>query len=324
MSRMRTCKKQFAIVSNDTAQKPENGEITLQALGLLTYCLSKPENWEFCPKAMVKSGITSKNRLYKLFNELIEAGHCIRIYLPNPKVPHIKGAVSYEIFDDILACEDRCKELFENTSYMIECSLKFKKCLRYRQNSELKLREHKKNDIYKERDNKERDNKKTLPPPTPPKFEPEKKANPKKESLRSEEEDFSIYKILEETTLSPKQKKRLTKEYSEEQVTKAIKISKTQNVKKSLMGLLLNILDNPEDWPDKPDQLTLTPKQQLALQYNLQLSKTFPKFAKQNEQLILKENILIIYENKSISRISLDSDYFEQDLKNSLRELETS
>jgi hypothetical protein len=96
------------------------------------------------------------------------------------------------------------------------------------------------------------------PPLTPPSL-----PSPPKEriSLRSEEEDFFIHKILEnEERLEKKEKVRLTKNYSEAQVKKALEISKTQVIKSSLMGLLINILNNPDQWQQKPEDKPVAKK----------------------------------------------------------------
>jgi len=75
---------------------------------------------------------------------------------------------------------------------------------------------------------------------------PKKESLPRKKSLRSEEEEVSIFDFLEGTKLSPNDKLRLCKYYTREQVQRALKISETQKIKKTLMSLLINILDNPD------------------------------------------------------------------------------
>lgn len=127
MSRMRTHKKKFTIISNDTIQ---GCSLSLEAIGLLTICLSMPEEWEFHPKQMWKKGYCGRDKLYRVFNELIEAGHVIRIRerQTKPGMQHLPGAASYEIFDDVDACQSRYKELHENNDrgLFIEASSKFK------------------------------------------------------------------------------------------------------------------------------------------------------------------------------------------------------
>ncbi len=145
----------------------------------------------------------------------------------------------------------------------------------------------------------------------PPLSSPPKKSFDKKsanKSLRSEEEEISIFEFLKDTTLSPKEQRRLSKDYSEDQVRKALEISKNQSIKKSLMGLLINILDNPDKWPDMSNSKPMSHEQQLAVKYNQKLAKIHPKLAKQNEELIFKSNVLRTLDNvdkNEISQISL-------------------
>lgn len=108
MTRMRTHKSRYFSVSNETAQ---DQSISFEALGLLTYCLSKPENWEFHPKQIWKERKCGRDKIYCLFNELIEKFHCIRIKSPNPKHPNLAAEILYEFFDDTDDCKTRIKEL---------------------------------------------------------------------------------------------------------------------------------------------------------------------------------------------------------------------
>jgi len=183
------------------------------------------------------------------------------------------------------------------------------------------------------------------PPLTPPSKEP----LPDKSStvsLRSEEEDFSSYDFLEGTNLSPKEKKRLSKDFSREQVLRALKISETQTIKKTLMGLLLNILNNPEQWDDpdkitqpKPNKEELRPFRniELAKEYNKSLNESkndvievrtytskkilnvdLSKISKANEKTLFENNTICIINDGYISTISLNSPDFEQDIKNAI------
>jgi hypothetical protein len=125
MTRMRTYKnKNFLIISNSTAQ---DATLSFEALGLLTYCLSMPEDWEFHPKKIWKLRECGRDKIYKRFNELIQNYRCIRIKTPNPKYKNLPGAISYEIFDDIDDCKKRIKEL-ENSENYLEHGDNFKKC----------------------------------------------------------------------------------------------------------------------------------------------------------------------------------------------------
>jgi hypothetical protein len=170
MSRMRTHKKQFTIISNDTIQ---GCKLSLEGIGLLAICLSMPESWEFNPKQMWKQGYCGREKLYKIFNELIEAGHCIRIRYPNPKIKNLPGEISYEIFDDVLECEKRCLELQKEIvliecSEKFKCSKKFKKCFRRPENKDPEIKDPESWDSYKETEKKETLYKETITMPAAP------------------------------------------------------------------------------------------------------------------------------------------------------------
>src|SRR4029077_871568 len=128
-----------------------------------------------------------------------------------------------------------------------------------------------------------KDNTATLKDPPPPssklkpqKEKPKKPPDPKpKVSLRSEEEDFSDNKTKESPSAKPlyeigltiKQVLRIVKKYHYDQVMEALEIFKTQEVKKDIMGLLLNILDNPEKWEKKPKTKTKEDKDREKEEY---------------------------------------------------------
>lgn len=181
---------------------------------------------------------------------------------------------------------------------------------------------------------------KNPPPLTPPK-KAEKKELPKKESLRSEEEEILIHKSLEDSTLSPKDKMRLSREFSDEEVSRALKISKTQVIKKSLMSLLINILSNPHNWTEDADKTQLqTQQQRIAHEYNESLRKRkklayealmkpgaksretrfYEDIAIENEKTILENHMKIIL-NGIITPISLNSFDFAQDIKDAITQL---
>lgn len=117
MTRIRTHKSsKYFTVSNRTAQD-EN--LSFEALGLLTYCLSMPQDWDFNPKVIWKQRKCGRKFVYDGFDELIATFHCIRISKPNPKAPNLAGEVSYEIFDDVEDCKAAIIEL-EKTEKFLE------------------------------------------------------------------------------------------------------------------------------------------------------------------------------------------------------------
>ncbi len=169
---------------------------------------------------------------------------------------------------------------------------------------------------------------------------PKKEWLPRKKSLRSEEEEFPIFDFLEGTSLSPKDKLRLSKYYSREDVQRAIKISKTQKIKKTLMALLINILDNLDKWPDAVETQLETHQQRIASQYNESLRKSTnvgreanrkpgakdfethkgSDIAKENDKTI-PTNSIKVFLNGIIQSLSLNSLDFEQDIKSATAQL---
>ncbi len=177
----------------------------------------------------------------------------------------------------------------------------------------------------------------------PPLSSPPKKSPLPKKKPNREEEDIFIHDCLNNTVLSDKEKYRLSRDYSAEQVAKALEIAKTQTIKKTLMHLLLNILDNPGNWPDPQEakKQSLTPIQQQALEYNEKLRNTKgvgyeinvrpgekekrrvlnADLAKQNDTTILEANSMLILLNGFITGVSLKSIDFAKDIKDAIAQL---
>lgn len=130
MTRMRTHQSKYFTVSNKTAQ---NGSLSFEALGLLTYCLSMPGDWVFHPKLIWKERNCGRDKLYSLFNQLILAFHCIRVRFPNPKAKGLPGPIEYEFFDDVEDCQARIKEL-EDSGLSVEHPGNLKKSFRHPDN----------------------------------------------------------------------------------------------------------------------------------------------------------------------------------------------
>lgn len=153
---------------------------------------------------------------------------------------------------------------------------------------------------------------------SPPKEPEEKSLRSESKSLRSEEEDSSSLKILAATTLSPAEKKRLSREYSPEQISQALKIASTQPIKKSLIALLLTILKDPSRWESALEPKQKSPAHQKALHYNRELITLSPELAKRNEALIEKD-IILVDSNYGPQQLSIKSDYFEDDINAAIK-----
>lgn len=258
MTRVRTHKKHYTTISNATAQ---SDEITPQALGILVRCLSMPENWDFNVKTMWKKGCQlSRNKLYAVFNELIELGHCIRVISPNKMKPNIRGELSYEIFDDVEDCKKRCDELSKDESvHSFECSSRFGmpefKKSRVPQNRESDRRDPTSRDAIKEIYKKETLEKEDSSCSPPSKFKsspPPPSSKPQRQTPSAEEDEKSQkIKLLQELPFTESQRQRLMK-HSIVELRRAVSVFRSIKPKSSPMGLMLNILENPEKYDDSP------------------------------------------------------------------------
>lgn len=192
-----------------------------------------------------------------------------------------------------------------------------------------------KGDIYKENKHKKTFTKKTSilnPPPLTPPNPLHEAAKAKFESfatpvsLRSEEEDFSIFKILEDTNLSPRDKKRLSTSYSEAEVANALKISQAIPIKRSLMGLLCDIIKNPGQYTRDHEPELKTSNKHLSEKYNERLSKISPKLAKENLALIEMGCIKLVTpsgEGIKVEQVSLKATDFMVDLSSAKKYVDT-
>lgn len=287
---------------------------------LLIYLLANDENvWTIKVSQIINhlKGFAGKNTVYNLFDEAIQAGYIKR---HNYLINNLK-----------------------RTKYIVSEKPKFKKFLRCLKIGEAGAGDPENHDALEGTSKESLSLRKNISKNPPLSSPPEKSVRskpPKGKSLRSEEEEVPVYKILEQTTLPPKDKKRLSQEFSEAEVERAIKISETQQVKKTLMALLLNILQNPDKWPDAQETQLQTHQQHIAHQYNesLKLSKKLAveplikpgaktpdkvpcsEVAKANEATIVENHMKIVL-NGVITQVSLKSIDFEQDIKNATAQL---
>ena len=163
---MRTVRSsKYFTISNQTAQ---DVKLSFEALGLLTYCLSMPQDWEFHPKVIWKERKTGRDAVYNAFNELILSNHCIRVRKPNPKANHLPGEIEYEIFDEPEDCLERVAELLK-TEKFVEHSGNLKKCFRHPAFPDPTAWDPENPDLLKETQEKiNKEKKETPPPPEPP------------------------------------------------------------------------------------------------------------------------------------------------------------
>lgn len=295
---------------------------------LVAYLLTNKDGWKIkkCQVISHLKGQKGRDSVNKIFDEAIEAGYMKKepIYIRNPRGGVLKGI-----------------------KYYLSETPKFKKCYRYTENqctgqptAGVPTVGQPDPKYYQDKGVSSKSLSSKNPPLSSPPERSVPSKPPKGKSLRSEEEEVPVYKILEQTTLPPKDKKRLSKEFSEAEVERAIKISETQQVKKTLMSLLLNILQNPDKWPDAQETQLQTHQQHIAHQYNESLkvskklaveplmkpgAKTHEKVpcsevAKANDKTIVEHHMKIVL-NGVITQVSLKSIDFEQDIKNATAQL---
>lgn len=79
----------------------ENGELTLQARGLLGYILVKPDDWEISPQDCANNGKCGINRIYRLLQELREQRYVALVketWASGKKKGQVKGYY-YEVWE---------------------------------------------------------------------------------------------------------------------------------------------------------------------------------------------------------------------------------
>lgn len=86
--------KNYVVIDNAML---ENRNLSLKAKGLLAYCLSKPNNWEFSVENLANTLKEKKTAIYSALKELIGQGYCRKIQGKNKFGKFC--AVDYEIYD---------------------------------------------------------------------------------------------------------------------------------------------------------------------------------------------------------------------------------
>lgn len=116
-------KKPFVILDRATLW---NDKLSLKALGLWARCISRPDNWRFCVKELIKSCQEGRDSIYGGIKELIEVRLCIRVQhrIPNGKNGNTPGPVEY-IFLEVPASSEEAIEIEE------DMKSEFKKSLSY-------------------------------------------------------------------------------------------------------------------------------------------------------------------------------------------------
>lgn len=282
----------FKTLPNRTAH---DRNLSWNAKGLLWYIMSLPPNWQIHTWQLAQVYQGDKNgggidAIKAMMTELREAGYVEYKKTKNDKGQWVHNYTVYPI------------PFVEFKNMFPEPEVPPPEVPRLEVPPILISNELPKNELIKD------------PPPTPPFQTPTLKEIASK-SLRSDgtlrvKEDSLIYEILGGLALSVNDKKRITQEFSEIEVMRAVRVSKFHQAKKGMMNLLMAILKNPDNWPDKAPTQSHSHAQQLALTYNDLLRKINRHAAEHNDNII-QDNIMVI-KNKTdgFVQISLASDIF--------------
>ena len=116
-------KKPYVVLDKATLW---NEKLSLKALGLWARCISRPDNWKFCIKELIKNCQEGRDSIYGGIKELIEVRLCLRVQhrIQNGRNGNTPGPVEY-IFLEVPATELEALEIEE------EMKSEFKKSLSY-------------------------------------------------------------------------------------------------------------------------------------------------------------------------------------------------
>lgn len=110
--------------------------LSTDAIAVLITCLSYPEDWKYRPITIWQNLKIGQKRTYEVFNELIKAGHCVRIRRKNDKTGNgnLAGEIDYIFYDDPKLCSEHlasdCDE-FKDRVHSVDFREEFKKCFRH-------------------------------------------------------------------------------------------------------------------------------------------------------------------------------------------------
>lgn len=276
----------FTITSNASS---EDSNISWAAKGLLWYILSRPKDWKIYVNQLSKIYCgpkkgSKKDAIQELLRELRDAGYIVYLKYRDSTG---KWAHRYDVYPS--PKNDFQKMFPERDQPALEDPAP--------------------------------DNPVILPstdlPSTdynPPLSSPPEIQKPKAKkgiTPAAEEEEFSAkMELLENSTLSPAQKKRLCI-FPLKNLQEAFEIARHIPPKKGLMNLLMDILKNPGKY-DKPEE-ELTQQQRLALEHNEEIrQKGFTKG--------VDENAVYIRENHMMKLFGMHGEPLQISLKQSIEE----
>jgi hypothetical protein len=86
----------FTVIGNGLV---ENEALSAEALGVLCYLLSRPDNWQVIPDQLQTRFNVGRDKMYRVLSELIDLGYISRSQAKDPE-NHIFGKSEYVVYDE--------------------------------------------------------------------------------------------------------------------------------------------------------------------------------------------------------------------------------
>lgn len=86
-----------------------DANLSLRAVGLWSRCMSRPDNWTFCMKELIKNSKEGRKAVYTAINELIQHGYVMRLDLQIREKGKVVNNICEYIFFEFSATEEEKK-----------------------------------------------------------------------------------------------------------------------------------------------------------------------------------------------------------------------
>jgi hypothetical protein len=106
----RKVNRNFTTIPNDPIV---DERLSFEALGLLTYLLSRPDNWRVCVEQLKTRGSIGRDKAYRLLTDLMHLGYIIRRQVRDAKSKQF-GVYEYIVYDEPQKALEEDKPLPEN------------------------------------------------------------------------------------------------------------------------------------------------------------------------------------------------------------------
>lgn len=310
-------KEPFVQLHRDTIQK---SGMTLKALGLWSFCVSRDENWVFYIEELSSYLKASKNTIYKLLNEMIDKNLCHRFQYnffldENDKIRPGKGNIEYIISAEPMTEEEKKEwEMGLRKNQMDTFFLAGKRyCV------EKKHEEFKKSFLLTNFQHAGflRAEKRTLKTKEPCKDERRERND---DDCSQFQEKKKPPEGLEGTGISQDEIRFLMKSYSPEKIEKGLNLLKTQKrVIENPIGWLTSCLQR--NWEEKKTNRDAQAKHEAKDNHLLAIhleEKANPKLKSNSKIIAQRQSILINRGMKNIEILYTDLQ-FKEKLKKELK-----